>query len=134
MFQINILKDLIIEKDNQIIKYEKELSAIKNTDVKSDYEHEFKSKDNSINLSGDDNNLKEKIEICKKRLKQYKQETESMIHQVKFIIISQNILIKNELKNIQIKYNSLLTFEGKIQNYEEFRLTINKILENYKPK
>ena len=88
MFQINILKDLIIEKDNQIIKYEKELSAIKNTDVKSDYEHEFKSKDNSINLSGDDNNLKEKIEICKKRLKQYKQETESMIHQVKFIIIS----------------------------------------------
>ena len=38
------------------------------------------------------------------------------------------------MKNIQAKYNHLLTFDGKIRNYEEFKFIFNKILENYKPK
>ena len=84
--QIAHLKELILQKDEYIQKLEKEMQSQnkQHTEHKSDdFTADIKSKDNSINnIIGDENKLREKLEKCKSRLKQYKQETESSLQQV----------------------------------------------------
>lgn len=43
-------------------------------------------------------------------------------------------ILKAEIKNNKQTINDMVSFEGKIANYEEFKKDIAKILENYKPK
>ncbi len=43
-------------------------------------------------------------------------------------------MIKNELKNLQIKHNQLITFEGRIKNFDELKYLTNKVLDNFKAK
>ncbi len=43
-------------------------------------------------------------------------------------------LLKNEMKNTREKYEKLVSYDGKIANYNEFSELINKIFEGYKPK
>ena len=87
--QISSLKELIVKKDEQIQQTEKELNFFRTNDHKShDYDVRSKaSNDNSINITGDENNSKEKLEKCKIRLKQLKQETESYLQQVIIFLI-----------------------------------------------
>jgi predicted RNase H-like nuclease (RuvC/YqgF family) len=79
---IAMLKDLIMKKDEEIQQLQKELAIFKNFDNALNNELDLRSKDNSMNFTGDDTNLKEKLEKCKKRLKQYKQESDSSMQQV----------------------------------------------------
>lgn len=43
-------------------------------------------------------------------------------------------LLKNEMKKAREKYDMLVSYEGKISNFEEFTELINKIFDGYKPK
>lgn len=43
-------------------------------------------------------------------------------------------LLKLELKNQLEKYDKVVSFEGKIANFEELCDLIHKIVEGYKPK
>ncbi len=43
-------------------------------------------------------------------------------------------LLKAEIKNYQDRYSYLLTFDGRLDNYESFKTNVFKIFENSKPK
>ncbi len=43
-------------------------------------------------------------------------------------------LLKNEMKVIREKYEKILSFEGKIANYDELIDLLNKFFDGYKPK
>ncbi len=77
-----MLKDLILTKDEEIQNLGKEVNSLKNNEGKSFEDFDIKSKE-SYCVTGDEN-LKEKLEKCKKKLKQYKDETESSIQQVRW--------------------------------------------------
>jgi len=78
---IKMLKDLILTKDEEIQNLGKEINNLKNDEGKSIEDFDIKSKESYL-VTGDEN-LKEKLEKYKNRLKQYKDETESSIQQVR---------------------------------------------------
>lgn len=78
---INMLKDIILQKDQEIQVISKELQTLKNDDKVSNNETDLRSRDNSMNFTGEEN-LKDKLEKAKKRLKQYRQENDSAMQQV----------------------------------------------------
>lgn len=43
-------------------------------------------------------------------------------------------ILKGEIRNYKQKMEEMVNFSGKIENFEDFKVTLEKVLENYKPK
>ena len=80
-----------------------------------------------------DEKTKEKFEKLKVSIRNYKEVEANLLNQVRAYFKQTNVL-KSEIKVWQDKFNKIMNFDGKIKNYEEFKVYLSKILENYKPK
>ena len=115
---INNLKELIKEKEDEIIKLknEKKLNELDNNllDISS----------NSKISQGLTES--EKIEKYKKKIEEYKERLKSAELQLQ--------LLRNEIKEIRKENNSIKSFDGKINSFDDFLKSFNTAFQNYKPK
>ena len=115
---INNLKELIKEKEDEIIKLknEKKLNELDNNllDISS----------NSKISQGLTES--EKIEKYKKKIEEYKERLKSAELQLQ--------LLRNEIKDIRKENNSIKSFDGKINSFDDFLKSFNTAFQNYKPK
>lgn len=136
--QIESLKELIYEKENEVLKIIEENQELKK-ELKSSREYSKNINDlgdNNINSTfssrfselKDENKLdiKEKYNKMKASYEQFKVDNNNLMEQM--------TIIKSELKNEREKYQSLFSLEGKIKDPHEFIELYNKLFEGYKPK
>jgi hypothetical protein len=70
--------------------------------------------------------VQEKIERYKKSNENYKQNNELLTQQLS--------LLKAEIKNYKKKLEEVMSYEGRINEYEEFKSLVGKVLDSFKPK
>lgn len=50
------------------------------------------------------------------------------------LLITQMSVLKDEIKSQKLKNEQLLSFDGRIKDYEEFKDLFRQVSDNYKPK
>lgn len=68
----------------------------------------------------------DKLDKYRKTIEHLKQDNELLSQQLS--------LLNGEIKNFKAKLEEIKTFDGRFTEYDEFKLSMLKILENYKPK
>jgi chromosome segregation ATPase len=139
MYQVETLKEMIREKDEQIDKITQE-----NDNYKSEIEKILKLNDegesrskmsgnlsslgpiNNNNEEFDIKKIQDKLDKYKKIIENYKHNNESALQQMS--------LLKAEIKNYKNKFNDLQNYDGRIKDYEEFKGDVMKLLGEFKPK
>jgi hypothetical protein len=73
-----------------------------------------------------DDKTKERIENYKKTIENYKQDQNMFLQQMQ--------MLKGDIKTFKGKYENLLSYDGRIQNYHDLKAVIMDLVEKYKPK
>ena len=118
---INNLKELIKEKENEIIKLKNE----KNIFNFIEYENNNLLAQSSISKISQLNDS-EKIEKYKKKIEEYKERLKANELQLQ--------MLRNEIKDLRNENEKIKSFEGKINSYDDFLSLFNIAFDNYKPK
>jgi len=135
--QIESLKELIYEKENEAIKILQENEELKKEIKSGKNENEIGDNNNMIINSTfssrnselkEENKLifKEKYNKMKASCEQYKSDNTNLMEQMN--------MLKNELKKEREKLQSLFTLEGKIKDTNEFIDLCSKLFDGFKPK
>jgi chromosome segregation ATPase len=131
-FQIKTLKELIEAKENEFQSLIKENTKLKGEVAKAKTAGDADNKSRSeflsprSELTALDDKTRERIEGYKKTIEAYKQDQNVFVQQMQ--------MLKADIKTYKSKYDNILSYDGRIQNYNDLKAVFLDLIEKYKPK
>jgi predicted nucleic acid-binding Zn-ribbon protein len=121
--KLSELNDLLEAKDNEIKSLNKDISTLK---AELNKTSDGKSTNQQLTGRSIDDRTKERIEGYKKTIESYKQDQAMFLQQMQ--------MLKTDIRQYKTKYENLLSYDGRIQDYNDLRACVVELIEKYKPK